>query len=134
MQMMSVCGVMCSDCPAFHAAEKGETYQQQVVEAWHRIYKLNESPEHINCSGCLGMDEELFYTSRTCQARRCCLSKGYRSCAECVVENCPDLEKAQAVWDEVPLLIDILSPLDYEIYARPYCGHRKRLAEMRQHL
>jgi len=129
--MISACGVICSECPAFHAASKGVAAQNQVVEAWHRIYGLNEIPEHISCSGCLGTDEELFYTSRNCVARQCCLSKGFHNCAECSAENCPDLEKAQAVWDEVPLLANTLSTLDFEIYARPYCDHRKRLSQER---
>ncbi len=129
--MMSVCGVLCSNCPAYSAAAKGSEYQQQVVEAWNRIYGLNEIPEHISCGGCLGNDEDLFYTSRSCKARLCCRHKGLRSCAECSQENCPDLETAQAVWDEVPVLCKSLSASDFATYAQPYCGHRQRLAGLR---
>ncbi len=132
--MNSACGVICSDCPAFQGTAKGYEYQNKVVEAWHQIYSLNEAPEHINCGGCLGSDEEVFYTSRGCVARRCCKSKGYSSCAECPIEDCPDLEKAQAVWDEVPMLINTLSAADFETYARPYCDHRLRLAARRAEL
>jgi hypothetical protein len=129
--IMSACGVLCSDCPAFIAASKGIEYQKQVVEAWHRIYGLNEIPEHITCGGCLGADEDLFYTSRNCRARQCCRSKGLDSCAECLLEDCQDLEKAQAVWDEVSTLSKTLSVADFETYAQPYCGHRRRLLEVR---
>jgi hypothetical protein len=129
--MMSVCGVVCSQCPAFHGSSKGIEYQGRIVEAWHRIYALDEIAENISCSGCLGPDEELFYTSRSCKARRCCRAKSFTSCAECPVEACMDLENAQAVWDEVPKLIDKLALSDFETYARPYCDHRKRLSAMR---
>ncbi len=129
--MMSSCGVMCSGCPAYIAASKGMEYQKQVAEAWKRIYNLDEPPEHISCGGCLGSDEALFYTSRSCAARRCSRSKGLNSCAQCLVEDCPELEKAQAVWDEVPLLNSKLSPVDFETYARPYCNHRRRLEDAR---
>ncbi len=131
-KMMSACGVICSDCPAFSAPSKGVEYQKQVVEAWKRIYSLDEVPEHIACGGCLGTDEDLFYTSRSCQARRCCRSKGLNSCAQCLEQECPDLEKAQSVWDEVPLLASKLSPADFETYARPYCNHRTRLEDARR--
>lgn len=131
IHMMSACGVLCSACPAYLATTKGRTHQKRTVEAWHRIYGLNETVEYISCCGCLGPDEEVFHTSRTCKARRCCRSKGFSSCAECPIELCVDLEKTQSVWDEVPNLMNKLSSADFDTYARPYCDHRKRLASAR---
>ena len=130
--MMSACGVLCSECPAYHAEARGVEHQRRTVEAWRRIYGLSETVSRITCSGCLGPDAELFHTSRNCQARRCCRGKGFGSCAECPKEPCPDLEHAQSVWDEVPQLAAKLSPADFTAYARAYCGHRARLAQLRQ--
>jgi hypothetical protein len=129
--MMSACGVMCAECPAYLAAAKGVAHQGRTVEAWHRIYGLTEPVETLSCGGCLGPEDELFHTSRRCQARRCCRRKGFKSCAECSQESCQDLERAQAVWDGVPGLASTLSPADFDRYARPYCGHRDRLAAAR---
>ena len=129
--MMSACGVMCSECPAYLAAAKGVAHQRRTVEAWSRIYGLKETPEHISCGGCLGPDEDLFHTSGRCRARQCCRGKGLSNCAECPKESCPDLEKAQAVWDGVPQIGSTLSRADFARYARPYCGHRQRLADAR---
>ena len=131
ISMMSACGVMCSECPAYRAASKGPAYQQQVAEAWHRIYGLNETPANISCSGCLGPDEEIFHTTRSCSARRCCRGRGFNSCAECPKRQCEDLERAQSVWDEVPHIGSSLSSADFVTYARAYCGHRERLAAAR---
>jgi hypothetical protein len=128
---MSACGVLCSDCPAYLGATKSIAHQKRTVEAWHRIYGRTESIEQISCGGCLGTDEEVFYGSRTCKARLCCRSKGFASCAECLVESCEELEKAQSVWDEVPAQINKLSAADFAAYAQPYCGHRERLAAAR---
>ena len=128
---MSACGVLCSECPAYLAAAKGEAHQQRTAEAWHRIYGLNEPAANISCGGCLGRDEEVFHTSRTCRARRCCRLKGFASCAECSMESCPDLERAQSMWDGVPELANALSAEDFTAYARPYCDHRQRLADAR---
>lgn len=133
-KMMSACGVLCSDCPAYHGDAKGVAHQKRTVAAWARIYKLNESIENIRCGGCLGPDEELFHTSRTCKARQCCGSKGFGTCAECSVEGCPDLEKAQLVWDQVPHLAKDLPRKDFVTYVQPYCDHRRRLAEARRAL
>ena len=130
-KMMSVCGVMCSECPAYLGASKGITHQRRTVEAWSRIYGLKETPENISCGGCLGSDKDLFHTSGRCKARQCCRSKGFANCAECSTVLCPDFERAQSVWDEVPEIGSKLSRGDFAKYARAYCGHRKRLAAIR---
>jgi hypothetical protein len=129
--MMSACGVLCSDCPAYLGGVKGVAHQAATVAAWKRIYGLNEIPENISCGGCLGPDDHLFHTSRTCKARLCCRSKSFSTCAECPVETCSDLEQAQSIWDGVPDLARSLSRDDFATYARPYCDHRRRLAEAR---
>jgi Protein of unknown function (DUF3795) len=128
---MSACGVLCSDCPAYLGETRGSAYQSQVVEAWHRIYGRDEQASDISCGGCLGPSNEVFYTSRGCRARLCCLAKGFSSCAQCPKEACEDLEEAQSVWDEVPQQITRISASDFETYARPYCDHRPRLAAAR---
>ncbi len=130
-RLMSACGVWCSDCPAYRAAAKGVAHRRRTVEAWRRIYGLRVSIENLSCGGCLGPDEELFHTSRTCKARRCSRRKGYRTCADCRTTSCADLERAQALWDGVPALASTLSRADFVTYARPYCGHRRRLAAAR---
>lgn len=132
-KMMSACGVLCSDCPAYRAHEKGIEHQQRTVDAWRRIYGLNETVEHLTCGGCLGPDDELFHSSRHCRARCCCHLKGFSTCAECTVASCEDLERAQSLWDGVPDLVSTLSHADFVTYARPYCGHRQRLAAARRH-
>jgi hypothetical protein len=130
--MMSACGVICSECPAYLGATRGPAYRQRTADAWRRIYGLDASPERISCGGCLGPDEQLFHTSRQCKARSCCRLRGLDSCADCVAASCEDLERAQAVWDDVPRLASRLSPADFAAYARPYCGHRARLAAARR--
>ncbi len=130
-EMMSACGVICSGCPAYMGDVKGIEHQQRTAAAWKRIYDLNEIAESIACGGCLAPDEQVFRTCRACKARLCCHSKGYSTCAECPVENCPELEAAQALWDGVRDLAKTLSPEDFAVYAQPYCNHRQRLAEAR---
>lgn len=129
--MMSVCGVMCSDCPAYLAAEKGPAHQQRTAAAWKRIYGYDQPAEAIACAGCLGADAQVFHTCRSCGARTCCRSKGFTTCAECPEEKCAVLEKAQSNWDGVPNLVHSLSSEDFALYAQAYCDHRRRLAEAR---
>ncbi|HTX70931.1 MAG TPA: DUF3795 domain-containing protein, partial [Thermoleophilia bacterium] len=100
--MVSACGVLCSDCAAYHGREKGKAYQRRAAAAWQRIWGRQGRPEQMACHGCTGPDGEVFRTSLRCRARRCCLAKGLSNCAECPVDQCPDLERAQSVWDGVP--------------------------------
>ncbi len=130
-RMMSACGVWCSDCPAYLGGIKGVAHQRRTVAAWKRIYGLNESAESIACGGCLAPDDQVFHTCRACKARACCHSKGFSTCAECPVERCPDLEKAQSLWDGLSDLATNLSREDFVTYVEPYCNHRDRLAEAR---
>ena len=130
-EMLSACGVFCSGCGAFRAASKGAVYQKEVADAWHRIYGLNVEAAKISCGGCQSPDKQVFYSSVQCTARRCCLDKGLRNCSDCLEKSCALLERAQSAWDGVPQIGAALSPADFEKYARPYCGHRERLAAMR---
>jgi len=127
--MISACGVLCSDCPAYLGKSKGVAHQKRTAAAWRRIYRLNEPFENVSCGGCLGPEDQLFHSSRRCKAQLCCRSKGFGTCAECSMEGCLVLEKAQSVWDGVPELVKILSSEDFLKYAKPYCGHRQRLME-----
>jgi hypothetical protein len=130
--MMSACGVMCSGCAAYRGKEKGLEHRKRTVAAWRRIYGLKEIPEHIACAGCLAPDDQVFHSSVRCKARQCCRARGFASCADCGVESCPKLEKAQSVWDGVPEIAKTLSADDIAAYARPYVGHRSRLAAARK--
>jgi hypothetical protein len=128
-KIISACGILCSGCAAFGGEFKGLEYQKRTVTAWRRIYGMRELPERIACAGCLGPDEKAFHTSLRCKARNCCRAKGFTSCAACVeAGSCALLEKAQSVWDVVPMIAEKLSPADLKAYAKPYLGHRYRLA------
>ncbi len=131
-KVMSACGVMCSECGAYMGAAKGIEHQQEVADAWRRIYGRDERTEDIACGGCLGADEFVFHTSARCTARCCCRSKAFSSCAECGERHCGMLERAQSVWDGVPVIGATLSAEDFARYARPYCGHRQRLVAARR--
>ena len=130
--IMSACGVVCSDCAAYVAASKGTAFRKEAAEAWNRIYGFQTPPEKMSCGGCLSSDDKVFHTSVTCAARRCCLSKGFSSCAECPDESCALLKKAQSNWDTVPEIGTSLSASDFEKYAQPYCGYRERIEAVKR--
>ena len=131
-KVMSACGVICSDCAAYFGVSKGLAYQKEASEAWSRIYGFQVEPQKMSCGGCLSSDDQVFYTSVKCTARRCCLNKGYGSCAECPEKSCELLQRAQSNWETVPEIGAKLSASDCEKYAQPYCGYRERLEAARR--
>jgi Protein of unknown function (DUF3795) len=130
-RMMSACGVLCSGCPAFRDKDVGID-KVQTAAKWRRVSGLKQKDEDISCGGCLGPDDQLFHTCRKCEARQCCRKKGLRSCAECFVKSCALLEKAQAQWDGVAKLVEVVSRTDFAKYAKPFCDHRQRLERARR--
>ena len=130
-RMMSACGVLCSGCPAFRDRDDGID-RQETAAVWRRSNGLKHKAGDISCAGCLGPDDQLFHTCRKCKARRCCRIKGLRSCAECTVKSCALLEKAQAQWDGVAKLVQVVGRADFAEYAKPYCNHRERLERARR--
>ncbi len=133
-EIMSACGVLCSKCGAYQAASRGRAYQQEVADAWLRIFERDEKTKDISCGGCLSPDSQVFHTSVRCTARRCCMEKGLKNCAECPEESCALLVRAQSVWDGVPQIGAKLSASDFEKFALPYCGYRERLNAARKKL
>lgn len=125
---LSACGVICSECPAFLAGQaKDPAVRERVAAAWHELYGLNFGPEVISCGGCLRRDEDLFFTSRNCSARRCCRSRDLASCAECADRPCVDLERAQSVWDGLEERAMTLPEPVFREFVLPYCHARRRV-------
>ncbi len=126
--MISVCGVICSECPAFVVGQSGDpAARERVAAAWHQLYGLNFGPEVITCGGCQGSDEALFFTSRKCVARRCCRSRTLSSCAACASRPCADLERAQSIWDGLDERAATLPAATFREFVQPYCGARRRV-------
>jgi hypothetical protein len=129
--VMSACGVLCSGCPAFWDKED-RIDRQGTVPSRRSVHRPKENTEHTSCGGCLGPDDQVFHTCTGCEARQCCRDKALRSCAECFVKSCVLLEKAQAQWDRVPELVQVVSRADFAKYAKPYCNPRERLERARR--
>jgi hypothetical protein len=93
-EMISLCGLLCSDCPAFVATKNNDdNKRKEVAELWYRQYNVKLKMEDINCSGCLSDSEPLFCHCRVCEVRRCAKNKGIENCAHCEEYACEILEK-----------------------------------------
>ena len=93
-EMVSFCGLLCNECPAFIATKNNDDAKRaEVAELWHKTYKVHLKPEDIDCTGCLSDAEPLFSHCRVCQVRKCGRAKAIENCAYCDQYACEELEK-----------------------------------------
>ncbi|MFO7652115.1 MAG: DUF3795 domain-containing protein [bacterium] len=93
--MVSYCGIVCSDCPAFQLTRAGD--RQGLSELAARL-STEERPlrgEDMACDGCVQQGGRLVPFCRECAARLCGLNRGLANCAHCPEFGC---DRLQAVW------------------------------------
>jgi hypothetical protein len=126
---MSACGIVCSDCGAYIAQQKGDpAYQAEVAAAWKRIFNLDVPPEALSCAGCTSLEGQTFSSCQDCFVRQCALAKGIAHCGLCDDFPCAEFNRVQAQYDHLDQMAERLSEDDFARYVAPYCEARERLA------
>ncbi len=93
-EMISICGLLCSECGAFIATKNDDDEKRaEVAEQWSKGYNVDIKPEDINCDGCISDSERLFSHCRVCEIRKCGKEKDLQNCAYCNEYTCEKLEK-----------------------------------------
>lgn len=91
-KMIAVCGLVCTECPAFIATQKeDDNERKKVAEQWSKEFKVELKPEDINCDGCVADSERLFSHTKVCEIRKCGLDKKVANCAYCDEYACEKL-------------------------------------------
>jgi hypothetical protein len=94
-KMVAFCGIVCTDCRVFRAAQTNDTeLKKTVAKAWSTKKDILR-PEDIDCDGCLPTGQRLFKFCGTCEVRRCGQEKGVENCACCPEFPC---EKLIGLW------------------------------------
>jgi len=98
-RIISFCGLICSECPAYIATQKDDNAERRkVAEMWSKEFNAEMSPEDINCDGCIS-DERVFHHCNVCEIRLCGKEKGIANCAFCDAYAC---EKLTGFFEVVP--------------------------------
>ncbi|MBU1626895.1 DUF3795 domain-containing protein [bacterium] len=93
-KIISMCGLICSDCPAYIATQKGVlSEREKVAKMWSEEYKTDIKTEDINCDGCTTKGGRLFNYPKICQIRNCGLDKGVENCSYCEDYYCENLSR-----------------------------------------
>ena len=90
---VAVCGLVCSECPAFLATvNEDDEKRRETAELWSEQYGMELKTEDINCRGCLSGGDEIIGYCRVCEIRKCGLNRGVANCAHCREYVCEKLE------------------------------------------
>jgi hypothetical protein len=92
--LISFCGLPCSECGAYLATKNNDDQKRaEVAELWSKEYKTDLKPEDINCDGCTSGSDNVFNYTKICEIRKCGMEQGVENCAHCSDYACEKLEK-----------------------------------------
>jgi hypothetical protein len=108
-RIIAVCGLTCSDCPAYKATVNDDDQERkQVAETWSKQYGVDLKPEDINCDGCTVVEGSHFGYCGKCEIRACGLGRKVQNCAHCPEYACEKLEK---FFEMAPQARETLDPI-----------------------
>ncbi len=104
--MISFCGLECTACPAFIARkEDNDALRKKTAEEWSKQFRMEFSPESIDCEGCLSTGVHGPYCG-ICEIRKCGLEKDINNCAYCDDYGCEKLAKVHEMDAECKKRLD----------------------------
>jgi hypothetical protein len=93
-KMISYCGIVCTECPAFIATQTNDdAKRKEVAEMWSKQYQSPFKAEDINCDGCKTEGKRLVGYCNICEIRKCGQKKLVENCAYCDDYGCETLTK-----------------------------------------
>lgn len=93
-EIISYCGLLCSDCGAYTATINDDDGKRaEVAKEWSEMHEAELSPSDINCDGCLTDGPRVFQHATVCEIRKCSKAKGLENCAHCEEYPCGRLEE-----------------------------------------
>lgn len=101
-KIYALCGLECSDCPAFLARKfDNQKLRVKTAKKWSQLFGWKLKPEDINCVGCLEIkDPHFIHCGENCGVRKCGLEKGIKNCGEC--SDYTSCEKIASLHKEIP--------------------------------
>ncbi len=108
-EIVGVCGLVCSDCPAYIATvEDDASRRHATAKLWSEQYGAKISADDINCLGCHAPDDSVFSHPLTCAIRLCGRKKGVETCAHCDDYPCKIIEEFFEVVPDARATLDAI--------------------------
>ncbi|MCQ2146498.1 MAG: DUF3795 domain-containing protein [Bacteroidales bacterium] len=92
-KLIAYCGLDCGACEARKATlTNDDELRKEVSRKWCQMNGTDQiTPETINCEGCRTGGVKFAYCDYMCPIRKCALSKGIDTCADCPEKESCDM-------------------------------------------
>ena len=98
-EMIAICGLTCTECPAFLATQAGdEAKAQETADLWSKQFGTQVAVADVWCDGCLVGGRKCVHCAE-CAIRACGQERGVANCAHCDDYAC---DKLAPLLDMVP--------------------------------
>ncbi len=106
-RIVAVCGLICTDCPAYVATQANDRAAlEQVAAQWRQIFNApNITVESVICDGCLDGGRKCGHCAE-CDIRACGMARAVANCAHCPDYGCEKLQRFFGFAPEVRATLD----------------------------
>jgi hypothetical protein len=100
VQIIGVCGLICSECEAYKATQADDdALRAEVARKWSEEYGGSLVIADINCDGCVAEGIKFSHCAE-CKMRECAAERGLPNCAHC--DDYETCEKIAGFFEMVP--------------------------------
>ena len=93
MDIVSCCGMMCSECPVYIATQRDDETMRKYLAHEYSMGGAVFYPKDIVCHGCRTVSADHNKFGKGCEIRKCCKEKHVNPCAECKEFPCIKTEQ-----------------------------------------
>jgi hypothetical protein len=106
-RIIAVCGLICTDCPAYVATQADDRAAlERVAAEWRQAYNApNITVESVICDGCLDGGRKCGHCAE-CDIRACGVARGVANCAHCPDYGCEKLQRFFGFVPQVQVTLD----------------------------
>ncbi|MFX1269812.1 MAG: DUF3795 domain-containing protein [Promethearchaeota archaeon] len=89
-ELLGYCGIFCgTDCIIFQAANSDDIkFKSRTVKAISQELGIKIDISELQCKGCQGPEEEMWFECRLCYIRHCGKKQKIRICTDCKDHPC----------------------------------------------
>lgn len=92
-EVLAPCGLDCSECPAYHAAERLTAEARASHAAQWSTEEFPLTAADFDCDGCGAPETQVISFCAACDIRQCARARAVRTCADCGDYACAKLGK-----------------------------------------
>jgi len=93
-KLISFCGIICSECPAYIASQNNDdNARKELAKKLSKEFNTEIEYKDVNCDGCIATNGRRMHYCSICEIRKCGIEKKVLNCAYCNNFSCDKLDK-----------------------------------------